>query len=139
MKSKAIIQQFIKFSIVGIANTGLDFAILNFLHLILHLNLYLSGTISVSVAIINSYYFNSIWSFKDTKSNKNHKKQFTQFIFISLIALCLTNGIMYTFTEFARLNYNISKAIATVIVVFFNFTANKLWTFKSSLSIPEKK
>ncbi len=132
------INQFIKFCIVGFTNVLVDFSFLNLFHLLLHLNIYLSATLSFLIAGFNSFYWNRRWTFRATDPQKA-KTQFIQFLLINTIGLGINNLIMYLFIDKLFLNYNLAKLIATIIVVFYNFTANKLWTFKSTISLSDKE
>jgi len=137
-----IIKQFIKFCIIGITNTGLDFIFFNFL--ILTTGIYkgewlgLLNFISFTFASINSYFLNKFWTFnqKETKSQKQNF--FLQFFIISLIGCIINTFIVYFITTFIPpffdisqlLWINIAKCLAAIISLFWNFFSYKFFVFK---------
>lgn len=123
--------QFIKFSVVGTSGTIVDYSILNLLVLVFHVNVYISATISFTAGVINNFTWNRYWTFKEIPHGRNVPFQFFQFLVVSVIGLSLNLLIMYVLIEFFGLWYNFAKAFAIAIVLFWNFLANKFWTFKA--------
>ena len=86
--NKKTLYRFIRFGIVGVINTVLDLAILNFLVYLFKVeNSYvfsLCKGLSFVFAVVNSYYMNKYFTF--SKKNTT-KKDFGLFILISLIGL----------------------------------------------------
>ncbi len=139
-KNKSFLQ-FGKFFVVGVLNTGLDFAILNFLmrmtgtyegQSILYFN-----TISFCVAVTNSYLLNKYWTFKD-KATADAPGQFVKFVGVSFVGLLFNNSIVYFITTLVDplfglspvLWANFAKAIAVGVVLAWNFAGYKLFVFK---------
>lgn len=129
-------RQIIKFSIIGVLNTIIDFSILNFLIRILSWTVLPANTISFSVAVINSYFLNKYWTFRDKQPV--HIKQFSMFIMVSLVGLGLSNLLIYLGLEIFKTytfglsfvwHYNIAKAMSAIIVLVWNFLASKFWVF----------
>jgi putative flippase GtrA len=56
--------------------------------------------------------------------------QFIKFCFVGGMGTLLNLFILYTSVEFLNLWYIYGAAIAFVVVITFNFTLNKFWTFK---------
>jgi putative flippase GtrA len=141
LKQNKFIMQFGKFFIVGILNTGLDFLILNILMRLTDTykgpNLVIYGTISFSIAVINSYFLNKYWTFGD-KGKEQAPKQFIKFLSVSLIGLLLNNSIIYAITTLVNpifgltpvLWANFGKVVATGVVLSWNFAGYKLFVFK---------
>jgi putative flippase GtrA len=112
----------------------------------------LSNTLSVSAAIVNNYLWSRYWVYPETKNQQGGKK-FAQFVVVSVIAWALNTGILWSTDHwvlgegglFARFvaplaaavgmehgvfSSNGAKVIATGIVLFWNFFANRFWTFR---------
>ncbi len=81
LKKYPVIQQFSKFVVIGVVNTGVDFLVLN-------LEMFMAGiskgpymlvqnAISFSIATINSYFFNKYWTFQDASKKDKAKKRRT--------------------------------------------------------------
>lgn len=133
--------QFIRFAIIGLINTGVDFLVLNLLiwatgikegNGLIPLNI-----ISFTVAVINSYILNKRWAFKDQTTGDTAKK-FTNFLIISVIGALINTAIV----RFGATNIeplfglsqilwvNVVKAVATGVSLVWNFVGYKLLVFK---------
>ncbi|MDO8513835.1 MAG: GtrA family protein [bacterium] len=131
MNHQKLNSSFTRFIIVGVINNAIDFGLLNLLHLAFQLNLYWAINISFSASTINSYFLNRHWTYQYKSNQKDHLKKISQFFFVSIVGLLMNNGIIYFVTNQTNLNYNYGKIIATVLVVLWNYSINKSWTFKS--------
>lgn len=121
------ISKFIKFGIVGILNTLINwtiFAILNFLGMYY----IISNIIAYVIATINSYIWNSKWVFKYRGEDK--KETTGKFILLNLFGLSLNTVILYLFVDLMRFNKLIALVITTIIVMIINYILNKVWVFK---------
>jgi putative flippase GtrA len=146
------IVRFLKFCVVGVIGTAIDFGIFNLLHNILGWDRILSNTLSVTAAIVNNYLWNLFWVYPETRGRQNTKK-FIQFIIVSITAWALNTGILWSSerwvfgtnglfaglvgkaagmlgAEHEVLSSNAAKVLATGIVLFWNFFVNRLWTFR---------
>ncbi len=141
--------RFIKFSIVGAIGAVIDFGLLNlFLHLFrdvfewnllaqysINGNLLLANTLSVSAAIVSNFVWNRLWTFPESRTRKK-RKQLPQFTLVNLVGLLINNvivvGLDAVLVSFVGepWSYNIAKAIAIGVVLFWNFGANRLWTYR---------
>jgi putative flippase GtrA len=158
-KLKALAQEkrqelvrFAKFCVVGTIGTAIDFGILNLLYNVLGLPQVFSNVVSVSAATVNNYTWSRFWVYPETKHQQGGRK-FVQFVIVSLIALGLNTAILWVTdhwflgesglfgwlvspvagwmgAEHSVLSSNGAKVIATGIVLFWNFFANRMWTFK---------
>ena len=121
------ISKIIKFGIVGILNTLINwtiFAILNFLGMYY----IISNIIAYVIATINSYIWNSKWVFKYKGEDK--KETTGKFILLNLFGLSLNTVILYLFVDLMRFNKLIALVITTIIVMIINYILNKVWVFK---------
>lgn len=134
-----VLVQIAKFGVVGVANTVIDFGVLNYLsaaqHVFSGLALIPLNMISFTAAVINSYFWNKYWTFK--AGGDGAGKQFAEFIIISVIAIFLNSGLVYLLTLLPPLGgvseqmwLNICKAAATLISLVWNFVGYKFIVFK---------
>ncbi len=133
--------QFGKFFIVGITNTGIDFAVYNFLMWLTGINkgfpIIAFAAISFVSALINSYLLNKYWTFKDKGKTKD-PAQFVKFFSVAFVGLILNTSIIYFITTILNPMFglspvlwaNFAKAIATGFVLFWNFIGFKFFVFK---------
>ncbi len=127
------LERFLKFMVVGTIGFVVDFGTLNLLVQLFGLPLLFSNTISFSLAVISNYTWNRYWTYPDSRS-KPVRSQLTQFVVVNVAGLGINTLVLAALTGvFTRmvgeLGYNIAKAIATVIVLFWNFFINRYWTY----------
>jgi len=143
--------RFIKFCVVGTLGTLIDFGLLNLFYNLLGWPQVLSNILSTSAAVVNNYTWSRYWVYPETRHQQGGKK-FVQFVLVSLIAVALNTtllrvtdqwivgerGILSTpvaslalwlSTPHSVLSSNLAKAFATGVVLFWNFFANRIWTF----------
>lgn len=130
------LRQLIKFGIVGLSSTAVNFTVLN-LMLALHQNRYAAVTVAFLVSVVNGYIWNKRWTFKAAPAKAAHT-QFTQFLlvngvswgldllFVRLISVPLEHDLHVSMVKAT----NIAQLVATGVLVFWNFFANRFWTFK---------
>lgn len=146
------IVRFLKFCVVGTIGTLIDFGFFNLFHNVIGIHQVIANTLSISLAIVNNYVLSRFWVYPETRKRQGGRK-FAQFIVVSLIAWALNTGILWgterwvfgeagllaalvaplalaAGTPHGVLSSNMAKAIATAIVLFWNFFANRFWTFR---------
>ena len=79
----------------------------------------------VAGALIN-YVLNYHFTFQ---SNKRHREALTKFLIVAIIGAGINGWIMFAGVENTNWNYLLVQVFATIVVLAWNFTANKLWTF----------
>lgn len=122
------LRQFIKFALVGLMNVGVDWSIFFLLDHFTPLPKVGSKFLSFVFGATNSYIFNRRWTFRSTDPEIG--RQFVKFFLVASIGSLLNTGI-YWFVAL-KLGYAdiVGLALATGAVMFWNFFANKYWTFR---------
>lgn len=128
------VRQFIKFSVVGILGAVVDFSTLFVLKEFLHFNLYVANTFSFTAAVCSNFLWNSLWTFRGAFTGRR-RHRFLPFVVVSILGLGINQVILYaahelTVLEDYQYGYLVAKAIATVVVMAWNFLVNKFWTFR---------
>ena len=140
--------QFVKFALVGIVNTGVDWIVFFLLTLIPFFREleWLAKTISFLVSATNSFIMNSFWTFKKefkgglqgAKGQEAAKgtSYYVKFMLVSVVGWGL-NTLIFSICRYKifenlpqRRSQFISLFFASGIVVIWNFLANKFWTYK---------
>jgi putative flippase GtrA len=128
--------RFARFLTVGAAGTLLDFGLLSLLKAF-GLPTLIANSLSFSVGVANNYTWNRLWTFADVKQS-DWRRQLMQFLLVSLVGLALNNAIMLLLEvplgrilDLPEFGYLPAKAIATGVVVFWNYFANRYWTFNN--------
>lgn len=129
--------QFIKFLIVGASGTLIDYLVLILLKSF-NWHTLAANTLSFSAGLVNNYYWNSRWTFNENNM-KSSLDQFSQFTVISSVGLGLNTAIILlleiplgVILRIPEAGYIPAKAFATVVVLFWNYLANRRWTFNPS-------
>lgn len=124
---KELLLKFIKFGIVGVSGVVVDFGLTWLLKEKLRLNQYIANSTGFMCAVFSNYILNRIWTFHSHDSAVG--MQFAKFFVVALVGLGMNNALIYFFNEKRKLPFYFSKAIATGIVMLWNFGANYLFTF----------
>ena len=139
MKSKLIpiINQFVKFGLVGILNTaisqGITYGIIflfKYLHANINENILVFGAsfIGFLISVLNSYYWNNKYVFQKTTENN--------WCTLAKSYICYGSTWLTSFAvAFISLNViNISviivPVVSMIITIPLNFLMNKFWAFK---------
>lgn len=129
------IERFSRFLAVGAVGTLLDFSLLTLLKLA-GLPTLLANSLSFTAGLVNNFTWNRLWTFGDA-IQPDWRRQLVQFTAVSLVGLALNNlivlsleGIFGTMLGQPDWGYLPAKVIATGVVVFWNYFANCMWTFK---------
>jgi putative flippase GtrA len=139
--------RFIKFALVGISGTLIDVGLFNLFNQAFSISANYAKAYSFSLAVFNNFLWNRLWTFPESKSLP-FAKQFSQYLLVSIIGLFINLFIFATFDPrliktFSNIlpadfifsptvvGHNVSVAIATIVVLFWNYFANRYWTFKN--------
>ena len=125
-KIKSLIYQIMRFGIVGVICTGIDYILLYLIAK--HCDYLLASAISYIISTMINYILSMKYVF--VSKNESKIKEIYIFMALSFIGLLLTELFMYLFTELFMLYYMLSKIIATIAVLLFNFITRKLFLEK---------
>ena len=117
-------KKIIRFIVVGGIATIIDFVCLYIFKEFLNFNVILANTLSFTISVIYNYIASIKYVF-DVNKTKNKNIQFILFITFSVLGLILNNLILYLLTNKLNIYYLISKIIATMFVMVFNFITRK--------------
>ena len=148
MKRKEV-TRFVKFSIVGTIGAVVDFGTLYLLHVLVGLPIIIANTCSFTAAVLSNFVWNRYWTYPDSRS-KPIRAQLGQFFVVNIAGWIINTAILLLLRypsaalltrlspywpaladpELAyKLGYNLAKAIATGVVLFWNFFINRYWTY----------
>ena len=118
---------FLKYAVVGASGTVLDVGSLYVFVDLLHIPVLVAAAMSFVLAVVNNFILNKVWTFRN--NSRNVRTQFIKFFIVSVVGLVLTEICMALFVYLLDIWYIASKLITSVIVLTWNFLANKNWTF----------
>lgn len=136
--------RFMRFALVGAIGAVIDFGVFNLLTHFTGINAVIASVISFICAVCSNFIWNRYWTYPDSRT-KHITHQLLQFIIISVIGLAIRTPL-FAYLEkvlaksFANsvftvpftptfLSHNISLAVTIIVVMFWNFFANRFWTY----------
>lgn len=144
--------RFLKFATVGTMGAAIDYSVLNLLILGAGFPKFWANCCSFTAAVLSNFVWNRLWTYPESRS-RPIAAQLGQFVFLNAIGLGI-NQLVFLSTDryvlgtagvwgpavaqaarniglgHAVLAYNLSKACATAVALFWNFGANRLWTYR---------
>ena len=123
-----LIQQIIKFGIVGGLAFLIDYGIYVLLTEVFSVYYILASIISFTLSVIFNYILSIKWVFDVNK--KQGIKEFITFIILSVIGLIINSIILYLTVELIHIHKLIAKIIATAVVMVYNFITRKIFIEK---------
>lgn len=116
--------QFFRYGFVASVSLAVDFGGMVLLTEYCHLHYLIAACISFIGGLLTNYWLSRLWVFHSSRL-EDRKKEFIIFAMIGIIGLGLTELLLWLLTDVAGLYYVLSKAIATILVYFWNFGARK--------------
>ena len=123
-----LLNQILKFGLVGGTAFVIDYVLLYFCTEFLHIHYLISSIISFTLSVIFNYILSIKWIF-DVKK-KQDVKDFVIFIILSVIGLGINSLIMYVMVEKFGVYYMLSKIVSTAVVMVYNFITRKIFVEK---------
>jgi putative flippase GtrA len=152
MKIRAIFQnprereRFIKFAVVGAFGALVDFGSFHLVLSLFKIEPAWAQVVSFTLAITSNFIWNRFWTYPDSRS-KSLAWQLVTFFVVNIVGLGIRTPIFTTLEDpfralFARisflplgiitadrLGYTFALGIAVIVVMFWNFFINRVWTY----------
>lgn len=137
---KKLLEQIVKFGIVGALAFVIDYAVLFVLVQFCGMDSIIAATISFTVSVIFNYLASMKYVFVG-RADQSKRTQFIIFIVLSVIGLGINDGIMWLLNDILKgfiptYYYLVSKIVATAIVMVWNFISRKIFLEEKN---PENK
>ena len=131
MQKIPIVRRF-KFSSVGlsgvIVNLGLLWLLTTF---ILGEDLYmLAAVISIEASVINNFYWNDRWTFKDRRDGSSIWMRLLKFHGSRFLGIVTNLAVLYFLTDFIGLYYIISNIFAIGAGTLVNYLTSDKWVWR---------
>ena len=125
------IVQFIKFGIVGISNTIISYVV--YIVLIgVNIHYILASVVGFIISVLNSYYWNNKYVFKEDTEQKRvwWRTLIKTFIAYAGTGLVLSNIMLIIWIEVIKISPVVAPIINLLITIPINFFINKMWAYK---------
>ncbi len=127
MNLKRLVQQFLKFSVVGVIAFVIDFGVMVVLTELADLPPVVSAGVSYCVSTVFNYVASMRYVFAH-REGLSRTREFIIFVTLSVIGLGLNEAIMWLGGRLVGDEwYMLTKVLATTLVMFWNFFSRKRW------------
>lgn len=126
---KGLIEQFLKFGVVGAIAFLIDYGVLMLLSQVIGMDPVISASISFVVSVVFNYAASMHYVFT-RRDDISRRREFTIFVILSAIGLVINEIIMVIGVNVlgdSALMVTITKLVATAIVMVWNFVSRKKW------------
>lgn len=126
---KGLIEQFLKFGVVGAIAFLIDYGVLMLLSQVIGMDPVVSASISFVVSVVFNYVASMHYVFT-RRDDISRRREFTIFVILSAIGLVINEIIMVIGVNVlgdSALMVTITKLVATAIVMVWNFVSRKKW------------
>lgn len=144
--------RFFKFAGVGAIGSLIDFGLFNIFTSLVGIPAIISSALSFIAAVLSNFILNRYWTYPDSRS-KHLAHQAVQFSLISLIGMVI-RLILFAVLESTLINlagqlvpniglsptfigHNATLAISILVVMMWNFFANRYWTYNDVISVSD--
>lgn len=124
--------QFVKFGLVGVLNTAIQYAVFVGLFRFANVPMVLASGIGYVAGILNSYFLNRVWTFRVQRARTN--AEFARFLLVNLLAMGVNLLTLKALVSWVGLVPELAQVGAIFSSLVVNFAGNKLWTFRGDVS-----
>jgi len=124
-----VTRQFVKYGIVGAANTILTFVIYTVSVLAIGVPYPLALIVGYIVGSLNSYLLNRHWTFRTGDAAHAHGTAGPRFAIVQVFAIAVNEVALYLLVHHAAVHKILAQAILTLPVLAVTFFVNRAWSF----------
>lgn len=141
---KKLMEQIIKFGVIGVLSFLIDFAVFSLLNYVVHTDYLVAGFFGFVISVIFNYIMSMRFVF-ERKDNIDKRVEFAIFVALSAVGLvinelviwgCVDGIYVHTAALMRILNRDLAemagKIIATAVVMVYNFISRKIFLEKKA-------
>jgi len=119
--------QFIKFAVVGVLNSAIQYLVFLFLYSFTGTQYLLASIIGYVAGMTNSYILNRRWTFESR--NQKLLTELGRLVAVNLVSLGVNLGLLYLLVSTGVMIPQWAQVVAITGSTLVNFVLNKVWTF----------
>jgi putative flippase GtrA len=127
LRGLVLFVQFLKFLLVGILNTTIQYVVFWILLSVAGINYLLASVLGYCLGMINSYVMNRRWTF--ASKNPQVLSEGMKFIAVNLLALGTNMALLFFLVSLEHFRPQMAQLWAIAGSVAVNFALNRIWTF----------
>ena len=131
--------RFVKFAVIGVANTAISFAVFNLVAVGLHMPLLWANGVAWLAGFVNSFVWNRSWTFADRRIDPAGAV-FLRFAVANVLALAVSTLIVAALqaaagvsqgAQASALELNAIEAVAICGALCVNYVVSSRWVFRA--------
>lgn len=123
---RKLIEQIMKFGVVGVIAFVIDFGVMVFLTEVFGIDPVISATVSFIISVIFNYAASMRYVFSH-REGMSRTREFVIFVVLSTIGLGINDLLIWAGTDLASFDYRLVKIFATAVVMVWNFVTRKIF------------
>ncbi|HJG62968.1 MAG TPA: GtrA family protein [Enorma massiliensis] len=123
---RKLIEQIMKFGVVGVIAFIIDFGVMVFLTEVFGIDPVISATVSFIISVIFNYAASMRYVFSH-REGMSRTREFVIFVVLSAIGLGINDLLIWAGTDLASFDYRLVKIFATAVVMVWNFVTRKIF------------
>lgn len=123
---RKLIEQIMKFGVVGVIAFVIDFGVMVFLTKVFGIDPVISATVSFIISVIFNYAASMRYVFSH-REGMSRTREFVIFVVLSAIGLGINDLLIWAGTDLASFDYRLVKIFATAVVMVWNFVTRKIF------------
>lgn len=123
---RKLIEQIMKFGVVGVIAFVIDFGVMVFLTEVFGIDPVISATVSFIISVIFNYAASMRYVFSH-REGMSRTREFVIFVVLSAIGLGINDLLIWAGTDLATFDYRLVKIFATAVVMVWNFVTRKIF------------
>jgi len=117
-----------KFALVGVLNTGVDFAVFALLALAAGVPVLWAQVLSYGAGVVNSYIWNRRWTFQVTR--RPHSGEWLRFAANQAAAFAAATAVLLLLAEKAEWPPLWAKAVSVAASLAVGYAGSRFWVFR---------
>lgn len=123
---RKLIEQIMKFGVVGVIAFVIDFGVMVFLTEVFGIDPVISATVSFIISVVFNYAASMRYVFSH-REGMSRTREFAIFVVLSAIGLGINDLLIWAGTDLASFDYRLVKIFATAVVMVWNFVTRKIF------------